>query len=558
MDATQYLAVFIREAGEHLNNLNDCVAALEKKPGSKRILDEMYRTIHSLHGMTGTMGFERMQHLSRSMENLCAKAQTDGMKVTGRMMDVLSECLDALDKHLKYVKRTAGEGAEENEALIQALEEVVCETQEREVLESLPAVKETKPEAIAQEAEKKKSERPQPVTGNAEEKRPATARTVHVNLEKLDDLMNRVGELIMIKNRFASIRSQEPDGFWGQTFDEDIDYLESVAAGLHASVMQIRMVTMESIVNKFPHMIREFARTSGKRMDLYMSGGDTELDRTVADQIGLPLKHLLRNAAEWGIESREERWQKGKHEKGAIYLNAYREDGNIMIRIRDDGHGIGVEEIREKAVLFDILTQERAESISEGEAWELLFKPEFSMAGSMEERACRGRGLLAARSAIEALGGDMELSSEPEKWFEVLIRIPLSLAIIQAVLIGIGKENYAVALGSILSIEDIPVHEISYHEENCKIFIRGMEVPLIPLDRLLDIKPLKEEKKTYKVIVIKKGGKYAGLVADRLIGQQEIVIKSLGNFIKSDKRISGATILGNGEMALILDVNALM
>lgn len=558
MDATHYLEIFIREAGEHLNNLSDCVAALEKQPGSRSILNEIFRTIHSLHGMTGTMGFERMQHLARSMEDFCSKAQNGTMKVTGRMMDVLSECLDALDKYLEHVKRTSGEGTEENEALIQALDEVVQKAQETEAFASRPEVIETKPEVFVQEKEKGKNQKPRSAAGKAEEKRPATARTVHVNIEKLDDLMNQVGELIMIKNRFASICAAEPDGSLGQPVYEDVDYLEGITASLHASVMQIRMVPMESVINKFPRMIREFARKSGKRMELYMSGGNTELDRTVADQIGLPLKHLLRNAAEWGIESREDRWQKGKHEKGAVYLNAYREDGNIMIHVRDDGKGTDAEEIRERAVLFGILTPERAESISEEDVWDLLFDPRFSMAKRREGEPFRGRGLLAARSAIEALGGDMELSSAPEKGFEATIRIPLALAIIQAVVIGIGREKYAVALGSILSIEEIPVNEIFRNGEQEEICVRGMTIPLIPLARILGIPSSEEEKKAYQVIVIKKGGKYAGLVADRLIGQQEIVIKSLGNFIKADKRISGATILGNGEAALILDVNALM
>jgi two-component system chemotaxis sensor kinase CheA len=293
-------------------------------------------------------------------------------------------------------------------------------------------------------------------------------------------------------------------------------------------------------------------------MELYMSGEDTELDRTVVDQIGDPLQHLLRNSADHGLENAELRKKRGKPEKGSIYLNAFQEGNNVIIEVSDDGNGIDTEAVKEKAVERGVITPEQAEMMTQKEIINLLFMPSFSMAKQITDISGRGVGLDVVRSNIEALGGDVEVSSKLGEGSKFTVRLPLTLAIIQALMVEIRQEKYAIALGSIQNIEDIPVKDIRYVEAKEVIHLRGMVIPLIRMDAILDIEPLEEEPESLTVVIVKKGDRYAGLVVDDLMGQQEIVIKSLGKFIKNNKIISGATILGDGEVALILDVNALI
>ena len=343
-----------------------------------------------------------------------------------------------------------------------------------------------------------------------------------------------------------------------QSFHEQIEYLERITTNLHESVMKVRMVPIESVVSKFPRMIRDLSKKLNKKMELYMTGEDTELDRTVVDQIGDPLQHLLRNSADHGLESAEVRKERGKPEVGAIYLNAFQEGNNVIIEVRDDGAGINTEKIKEKAIERGIITAEQGAAMSQKEIVDILFMPSFSMAKKITDVSGRGVGLDVVKSNIEALGGDVEVKTVLGEGSKFTVRLPLTLAIIQALMVEIRNEKYAIALGSIQTIEDISVKDIKYVQAEEVIHIRGMVIPLIRLDKILDIEPKEEEAESLTVVIVKKGERFAGLVVDNLMGQQEIVIKSLGKYIDNTKIISGATILGDGEVALILDVNTLL
>ena len=285
---------------------------------------------------------------------------------------------------------------------------------------------------------------------------------------------------------------------------------------------------------------------------------DTELDRTVVDQIGDPLQHLLRNSADHGLEDNATRIAKGKPEVGSIFLNAFQEGNNVIIQVGDDGNGIDVEAVRNKAIERGVITEEQAETMSQKEIINILFLPSFSMAKKITDISGRGVGLDVVKSNIEALGGDVEVKTELGVGTTFTVRLPLTLAIIQALMVEIRDEKYAIALGSISNIEDIPVKDIKYVEAQEVIHLRGKVIPLIRMDQVLDIEPKEEEPESLTVVIVQKGENLAGLVVDNLIGQQEIVIKSLGKYINNNKIISGATILGDGEVALILDVNVLM
>lgn len=387
--------------------------------------------------------------------------------------------------------------------------------------------------------------------------KPVVNRTIRVDIEKLDSLMNLVSELIIAKNSLVSASAESGAGS-NNDFNEKIEYLENVTTNLHESVMKVRMVPIENTVQKFPRMIRDLNKKLGKKMELYMTGEDTELDRTVVDEIGDPLMHLLRNSADHGIESAEIRAQRGKPEVGSIFLDAYQEGNNVIIEVRDDGNGIDVEAVKAKGIERGVITPEQAASMADKDAVNLLFHPGFSTAKVITDVSGRGVGLDVVKSKIEALSGEVSVKSELGVGSTWTIRLPLTLAIIQTLMVVVGGEKYAISLGSIETIETIPEKDIKYVENKEVINLRGNVLPLIRLNQLIDVESESPEDGNLTVVIVKKGDKMAGIVVDELRGQQEIVIKSLGKYIKQVKFISGATILGDGEVALILDTNALL
>ena len=437
------------------------------------------------------------------------------------------------------------------------LDEYVKEAEAQEEQQAKEATAEQK-EAPAEAPKAAEKKAPAANAKKQTNAKPVTGRTVRVDIEKLDALMNQVSELIIAKNSLVSISSNESGEYQNQSFHEQIEYLERITTNLHESVMKVRMVPIESVVNKFPRMIRDLSRKLGKKMELYMTGEDTELDRTVVDQIGDPLQHLLRNSADHGLEDNATRVERGKPEVGSIFLKAFQEGNNVIIEVGDDGNGIDVAAVRDKAVERGVITAEQAENMSQKEIINILFLPSFSMAKKITDISGRGVGLDVVKSNIEALGGDVEVRTQLGEGTTFIVRLPLTLAIIQALMVEIRDEKYAIALGSISNIESIPVNEIKYVQAQEVIHLRGAVIPLIRLDQVLDMEEKQEEPENLTVVIVKKGDSLAGVVVDNLIGQQEIVIKSLGKYINNNKIISGATILGDGEVALILDVNTLM
>ena len=688
MDVSQYLEIFLDETREHLQNLNTEILNLEQNPENMDTVNEIFRAAHSLKGMAGTMGFKRMQNLTHDMENVFSEVRNGAISIKPNMVDILFQCLDALEEYTANIQETADEGTNENEGLIKLLQDClktgnssapaakaeaapveapaksssnwdnvklndsektvlakainqgknvygftvrVQETcilkaaraflvfkaieEQGEILVSNPSAQDIEDErfdlefsvivitektmsdvskailnvseiasadgkqftldelqdGVAEQSEMKTVAQEASVgtavaTASAEvakstEKKAATGkpvvnRTVRVDIEKLDVLMNLVSELIIAKNSLVSASSQGSEN--NITFNEQIEYLESVTTNLHESVMKVRMVPIESVVNKFPRMIRDLSKKLNKKMELYMSGEETELDRTVVDEIGDPLMHLLRNSADHGLESAEVRKERGKPEVGSIFLDAYQDGNNVVIEVKDDGNGIDVEAVKRKAIERGTITAEQGENMSDKEIIDLLFLPSFSTAKQVSDVSGRGVGLDVVKSKIEALSGEVEVKSKLGIGSTWTIRLPLTLAIIQSLMVVVGGEKYAISLGSVTTIEDIDPKDIKLVQSKEVIHLRGNVIPLIRLDKVLDTVSTRKEDENLIVAIVKKGDKFAGLVIDELMGQQEIVIKSLGKFMKQSKIISGATILGDGEVALILDANALI
>lgn len=690
MDVSQYLEIFIDETKEHLQNLNTQILELEQDPENENTINEIFRAAHSLKGMAGTMGYKRMQTLTHDMENVFSEVRNGTIKVNGGMIDILFQCLDALDEYLTNIQQSADEGTNENEALIKALNEqmgakgeakaaekkgkgknqakaqeevkkwleiklddsqksvigrassqgqyvygvtvmvhetcllkaaraflvfkaiekygeiivsnpsaqdiedekfdldfsliVVSKGELAEILDAIKNVSEIDnavgekmdvSEYAVEDTKQQENEgaegggtqvaaveQTKPEAAKAKEKKqntvskPVVNRTVRVDIEKLDVLMNLVSELIIAKNSLVSASGAE--GTKSAGFNEQIEYLESVTTNLHESVMKVRMVPIESVVNKFPRMIRDLSKKLNKKMELYMTGEETELDRTVVDEIGDPLMHLLRNSADHGLESAEIRRQRGKSETGSIFLNAYQDGNNVVIEVGDDGNGIDTEAVKMKAIERGVITPEQAENMAEKDIIDLLFNAGFSTAKVVSDVSGRGVGLDVVKSKIESLSGEVEVKTKLGEGSTFIIRLPLTLAIIQALMVVVGGEKYAISLGSIQTLEDIPVSDIKLVQSKEVINLRENVIPLIRVNEMLDIESAKGPDDNLMVVIVKKGDKLAGLVVDDLIGQQEIVIKSLGKYINKCKIISGATILGDGEVALILDTNAML
>lgn len=690
MDVSQYLEIFIDETKEHLQNLNEQLLVIEKEPENTDTINEIFRAAHSLKGMAGTMGYKRMQKLTHQMENVFSEIRNGKMTVSANLVDVLFQCLDALESYLDLIVESGDEGDNDNEPILNQLEAIlngggaaapapaaapetkseekkadtetdpkkekykdfvyadferhaITEALEKqlnvytvtvfvdeacllkaaraflvfknleevgEVIKSTPSAQdiedekfdfdfslciiskeslekvleviknvseikeavgekleklpgevkeEVKEEKVEKQAEEKKAAGAQAKNGAAAKAsgKPVVNRSVRVDIEKLDVLMNLVSELIIAKNGLVS-QSSTDSGIRSQAFNEQIEYLERVTTNLHESVMKVRMMPIETVTQKFPRMIRDLTKKLNKKMELYMTGEDTELDRTVIDEIGDPLMHLLRNSADHGLESPEVRAQRGKPEVGSIRLDAYQDGNNVVIEVSDDGNGIDVEAVRSRAIDKGSITPEQAALMSEKEVIDLLFKPSFSTAKVVSDISGRGVGLDVVKTKIESLGGDIEVKTVLGEGSTFIIRLPLTLAIIQALMVELGDEKYAISLGSIQTIEDIPVSEIKYVQTKEVVNLRGTVIPLIRLDSVLDIE-YADNQESLTVVIVKKGDKLAGLVVDKLIGQQEIVIKPLGKYLgSSSKLIGGATILGDGEVALILDVNTLL
>ena len=689
MDVSQYLEIFLDESNEHLQTLSDQLIILEKEPDNSDTINEIFRAAHSLKGMAGTMGYKRMQNLTHDMENVFSEVRNGNMEVNSNLVDVLFQCLDALETYVDNIRETQDEGTDDNEPIIKALnafiasegkgnaapaakkEEAPAATASAapaddkdmpladfeknavnealkknlhvykikvsvdencilkaaraflvfknleghgDIIKSEPSVQDIEdekfdfdfsiivvteekydniialiknvseikdaagqeitqpfPEEQTEEAKKETSavsQTAKPAAAKPAAKKPAStgktsgsvSHTVRVDIEKLDVLMNLVSELIIAKNGLVSASHVEGDeaAALNQSFTEQIEYLERVTTNLHESVMKVRMMPIESVFSRFPRMIRDLNKKLGKKMELYMSGEDTELDRTVIDEIGDPIMHLLRNSADHGLESAEIRKERGKSEVGSIFLDAFQEGNNVVIEVRDDGNGIDTEKVKAKAVEKGTITQEQADVMTDKEAIDLLFRPSFSTAEKVTDVSGRGVGLDVVKSKIEALGGDVEVKTKYGEGSTFSIRLPLTLAIIQALMVKLGDEKYAISLGSIETIEDIPVSDIKYVHAKEVIHLRGNVIPLIRLRDLLDVPGEPEESENITVVVVRKGDKQAGLVVDSLIGQMEIVIKSLGKYIRINKMISGATILGDGSVALIIDANTLV
>lgn len=380
-------------------------------------------------------------------------------------------------------------------------------------------------------------------------------QTIRVNSNKLNHLMNLVGELVINRTRLAQL-SRERDFI---NLSSVIDLMGNITTDIQETVMELRMVPIEQVFNRFPRLVRDLSKTLHKNIELKLTGKETEIDRIVIEEIGDPLIHLLRNSMDHGIETPEERIQKGKPETGIIELSAFNEGDNIIIRISDDGRGIDPEKIKRVALQKGLITNEEAQKMSDSDAIELIFLPGFSSAEVTTDISGRGVGMDVVKSKISSLGGTVHIASKPGEGSEVTICLPSTMAIIQALLVGVEEEIYALPLNNVAEVIEINKSEVTLVQNNEVIVLRDTVIPIFKLHKILEVPDYKEsDQKIITVIIIKTQNKYFGVVVDKLVEQQEVVIKPVNKKLCPDNIVSGATTLGSGKVALILNVNGLI
>ncbi|MBW6408598.1 chemotaxis protein CheA [Clostridium weizhouense] len=683
MDTSQYMTMFLEESLDNLQTLNESLLDLEQTPEDIDKVNEIFRVAHTIKGMAATMGFTDVAELTHKMEDVLAKFRDGDLRVTQKVVTVLFDCLDTLEKMIDNIQ-SGIEDKVEIDDIIESLEHIAIEGKNEsqeddaevssdnaeselndsnsefklnqydlsvikqakeksynvieikvklsentllksaraflivkdledhgEILKSNPSTEEIENEEFdlelsfilvthdsieeistlvngisevdnvevsiievntdeiePKEVQDKVSKETQDKTSNsdiASQNKPVAEnkikksnsvkkdskkahQSVRVDLVRIDNLMNMVSELVIYRTRLEQIVIDHKS----QELNETLEQVGRTTSDLQDLVMKIRMLPLDTVFNRFPRMIRDVSIELNKEINFIIEGAETELDRTVIDEIGEPLIHLLRNAADHGIESKEERIAAGKNPVGTVKLVAYQEGTKALIKVIDDGAGINVEKVKAKAEQKGIST----DGLSDNDIKNLIFAQGFSTNEVVTDISGRGVGMDVVKTKISALGGTVDVLSKEGEGSTFVIKLPLTLQIIQALLVKVGEETLAISLGFIDRV-------IDYKEENIKtsngrevIIYRDNVIPLVRLNETLDIEAGETDKKF--VIIVNVGDKTIGLLVDSLLGQQEIVIKPLGETLKGLDQYIGATILGNGLVTLILDVGALL
>ena len=688
MEMSQYLEVFIEESKEHLQSCNDHLLELEKNPNDMRIISEIFRSAHTLKGMSATMGYDDLAKLTHQMENVLDGIRNQTISVSPILLDIIFLAVDDLEAMIQSIAN-GGDGkkdvstvvdklkmiengqnpnetdgrmevavaiAEPNQELIVHYDEfertVIGQSQEQgfhtyeisislrkdcilkaarvymifevlekmgEIIKSIPTVEQLEEEQFdqsfmvtlisteeASEINKKvlKVSEVEKVditsvtlnsldsqshheTSNKNESQftevqskednksniakqdqsedtkeqstqhssgKAANKTIRVNIERLDILLNLFEELVIDRGRLEQISSELNN----QELQETVDRMSRTTGDLQNIILNMRMVPIEMVFNRFPRMVRQLSRDLQKNVNLEIVGAETELDRTVIDEIGDPLVHLIRNSLDHGIETPDIRKAKGKPEEGTVLLKAYHSGNHVFIEIEDDGAGINRDKVLQKALNNGIVNEQLAETLTDKQVYELIFASGFSTAEAISNVSGRGVGLDVVKNTIETLGGNVSVDSVEGKGSRFSIQLPLTLSIISVMLVEIQKEKYAIPLSSILETAIIKKTEILHAHNQKVIDFRGKIVPLLFLKDLFEVPVYKEDDEYISLVIVRKGEKMAGIVVDSFIGQQEIVLKSFGNYLTNIFAIPGATILGDGQVALIVDCNALL
>ncbi|MDF2657322.1 MAG: chemotaxis protein CheA [Paenibacillus sp.] len=684
MEMNQYLSMFIDESREHLQAMNENMLKLEANPEDIGIVQSIFRSAHTLKGMSATMGFEDLASLTHEMENVLDLVRNHKLAMNPFIFDAIFKSLDSLEAMVEDIIN-GGTGQADVSAIVATLKSIVSGDYEKsgssggspaasapaeaeldefqysillqslesghqvyyiqvsieetcvlkaarsymvfnlleqngEIVKSTPSVEDIEKEkfdnsftvyylsqlskeelekqvgniseiqsviaekldenslklkmqqsqaqasaaAALQIAEASQQTAATAVAAKPEAAAPKAApsgggavasRTIRVDIERLDVLMNLFSELLIDRVRLEQLASE----IHRSDLTETVEHMARVSSDLQNIVLKLRMVPVDNVFNRFPRMVRDLAKSLDKKVDLIITGAETELDRTVIDEIGDPLVHLLRNAVDHGVETVPERIAAGKPETGTVNLRAFHSGNHVFIEIEEDGKGINRDKVLATALKRGIVTPEQAKTLTDEEVYRLLFAAGFSTADKISDVSGRGVGLDVVKTKIESLGGHVQIDSKPGAGTKFSVQLPLTLSIISAMLIRLGDEKYAIPLSSIVETAVIQKEDIRSVHGNKMMDFRGGFIPLLSISKLFEVTSYSEDDETEtEIVVIRKGDKLAALMVDEFIGQQEIVLKSLGKYLTNLFAVSGATILGDGQVALIIDPNALI
>ncbi len=575
----EILREFFLESWEIMEELDQDLVTLEENPDDKELLNKIFRAAHTLKGSSSFLGFEQISRVTHRVEDIFNKLRRDEMALTPEAMDVVLEATDRVRKLLEAAQNGTAPPAVDD--VLGALAETLEGGRPRRLGEILVEDEGVPPEAVEEALKDKPPDRPlgevlvekavvspdvvqRSLAKQKEPPRPRPSRaeqTIRVDVDRLDALMNLVGELVLAKNRLARLRGEMEERLGGEPLVEDLTetsaQIDLVASDLQIAVMKTRLVPIGKVFRKYPRMVRDLSRSLGKEIRLEIEGENTELDKSVVETIGDPLVHLIRNAADHGIETPQERVRAGKRREGTVRLAACHEGNHIVVTVEDDGRGMDPERLKAKAVEKGILSPQEAAAMSPREAYNLIFAPGFSTAEQITNVSGRGVGMDVVRTNIQQLNGLIEIDSTPGQGTRVEVRIPLTLAIIQALLVRCGSEVYAIPLVSVVETVRVEPGQIQSLDGFPVLRLREQVVPLIRLEGLLRV-PGREPPEREYVVVLGLAEKRVGVVVDGLLGEEEVVIKSLGGYLSDTPAIAGATIRGDGRVTLILDVTQVL
>jgi two-component system chemotaxis sensor kinase CheA len=536
---------FIAESQEGLDRMERCLTELETRPDDAGLVGEIFRAVHTIKGTTGFLGFDRLEKLAHAGEHLLGSLRDGKVEVTSELISGLLGLLDGLRAILGLIEETGGEGAragDEDGELIAELA-VLNGQAPRVKSEVVSPVIETVPQAAD--------------AGSAPAASPAAVsdKTLRIDVDVLNRMMNLVGELVLTRNQMLQSNMDAAN------FPELARRLDTVTADLRETVMQARMQPMGNLFGKFPRMVRDLARTCGREVRIEFSGQETGLDKSLLEAIKDPLTHAVRNAVDHGIETPAARVLAGKPAEGCLQLKAFHQSGSVVIEIADDGAGIGIERVLAKAVEKKLVTAEQAAGMSEREALQLIFLPGFSTAAAVTTVSGRGVGMDVVRANVEKVGGSVEIESRVGTGTTLRLRVPLTLAIVPSLVVRSGGQSFALPQSALVELVDIPRREFETAVQrigSAELYrLRERLLPMVWLDRLLGLESCEKETSQgrYLAVLEAEGCRY-GLVVDDLLSPEEIVVKPLSPVLREIGLFSGATVLGNGTLALILDVGA--
>ena len=589
----ELLETFLAETTELLEKLDNDLVTLEKTSGDPELLNRIFRSIHTVKGASSFLGFDQLVKVTHKTEDVLNRLRKNELRITPEIMDVILEAADLVKTLVNDIKSDEIKERDIENTVVKLLpllaentdvassgqstsQTPAWETMPPQSIISPVSGESTPPQSSTTDNETKTISPSKTTNGETQEKTVGLAKTdggkigelsdnttVRVDIKRLDDLMNQVGELVLERNRMIQINQSLLQDVSGKIdFKEEFEKLakrmDFITSELQAQVLKIRMLPVEKVFKKFPRIVRNMARDSGKEIDLQIFGEETELDRSVVDEIGDPLIHLIRNSVDHGLKLPEKRIAAGKPRVGVLTLSAMHEGNQIVISIKDDGSGIDTEKVSRKALEKALVTEEQLAVMSHQELLELIFLPGLSTKDKASDLSGRGVGMDVVKTNIKKLNGLVEIKSEEGQGSEFILRLPLTLAIIQSLLVEVEGEIYSIPLSSVLEtlrVDQSQLHMVGSQEV---LKLRDIVLPLIRLENVFKVKKQDEQSDFCYVVVVGSVEKRIGLVVTRLVGQQEIAIKSLGNYLADVPGISGSTILGDGRVALIIDPAALL